>query len=98
NRLEREFYGFGKVIEEQRDAAHADALYRAALREFRTDSFYARGLQTRELTQDAAGHPFVEVVHGYKFRDVQLGAEPADQTALLQSTTATVFPELDQTD
>src|SRR6185436_14054687 len=60
NRLEREFYGYGRVIEEDRDAAHGEALYRSTLREYRTDSYYAKGVLVRELSRDALGRPFVE--------------------------------------
>src|SRR5262249_1192416 len=84
DRFEREFYGFGKVIEEHRDASNADALYRSAVTEYRNDSFYSRGLPTREVTLDASNQPFVETEHTYSFFDVGSGTVPANQTLLLQ--------------
>src|SRR5262249_17525923 len=60
NRLEREFYGFARVTEEHRDPTHGGAVYRSVVQEYRNDSFYTRGLEKRDVTQDAAGHPFLE--------------------------------------
>jgi RHS repeat-associated protein len=94
NRLEREFYGYGVVTEEHRDTAHANALYRSIRREFRTDSFYTRGLLTRELTRDAAGNSFVEEEHSYELRDVASGAIVPNPAA----STAAIFPALVRTD
>ena len=94
DRLEREFYGYGTVTERHRDHGAADAAYRSVVRTYRTDSFYARGLLTRELTQDAAGRPFLETENTYLLRDVADPTGPADP----RSTTATVFPQLVRTD
>jgi RHS repeat-associated protein len=93
DRLEREFYGYAKVITEQRDAGSGDALYRTVTSEFRTDAFYAKGLMTRSLVSDNAGRPFVETLNTYTLRDVATGniADP-------RSTTATVFPQLSRVD
>jgi len=71
NRLEREFYGYGKVIEEQRDAANGEAVYRQIVREFANDSYFTKGLLTREVTQDASGRPFVETENTYLLRNVE---------------------------
>src|SRR5262249_45612013 len=94
DRLEREFLGFARVVEEQRDTANGDALYRSVEREFRTDGPYTRGLPVRQLTRDGAGRPFVETEHSYVLRDVETGVEPADG----RSATATLFPQLVRTD
>ena len=96
DRFEREFYGFGKVTEEHRDASNGDALYRSVITEYRTDSYYSRGLKSRELTVDATNHPFVEIAHSYEF--VGIGGAPATQAELLLSPTATVFPQLARSD
>ncbi|QFZ21108.1 SpvB/TcaC N-terminal domain-containing protein [Saccharothrix syringae] len=93
DRLEREFYGFGKVVTEHRDAGAGDALYRSLTAEYRTDSYYAKGLPTRTLTADAAGRKFAEKVNTYQLRDVATGS-----AANPGSTTATVFPLLSRTD
>jgi RHS repeat-associated protein len=94
NRLEREFYGYGKVVEEQRDASNGEALYRTIVREFLNDSYYTKGLLKHELVQDTAARPYVETEHTYVLRDVETGDEPADP----QSTSASIFPELVRTD
>jgi len=94
NRLEREFYGYGRVSEEHRDADNADALLRSVVREYGNDSYYTRGLLKRVLLKDADGNPYVETEHTYLLRDVETGNEPADPS----STTATLFPLLVRTD
>ncbi|HEX6683468.1 MAG TPA: SpvB/TcaC N-terminal domain-containing protein [Candidatus Limnocylindrales bacterium] len=83
SRLEREFFGYGKVTEHQRDAGNGDAIYRTVVREYRNDSHYGRGLMTRELTTDAAGRPFLETINTYFIPDAA-------------STTATIFPKLER--
>jgi len=93
DRLEREFFGFGRVISEQRDTGAGDAIYRTDTMEYRTDGHYTRGLLTRSLTADAAGRPYLETVNTYQLRDVATGG-----TAGPTSTTATVFPQLARTD
>ena len=94
DRNEREFRGYGSVTEEVRDAANSDALYRSTLREYRTDSYYTKGLPTRLTTRDAAGNKFTETEQTYLLRNVDTGAEPADAA----STSATIFPQLVRSD
>lgn len=94
NRLEREFYGYRRVTAEQRDHSNGDALYRSIIREYLNDSYYTKGQLRREVTDDAAGHPYLETENTYVLRDVVTGNELTDP----QSTTATVFPELSRTD
>ena len=94
DRLEREFYGYGRVTEEVRDSSNGDALYRATVRDYRTDSYYTRGLITRERLLDAAARPFVETENTYELRDAETQLPVADP----KSTTATVFPALVRTD
>ncbi|GIH10187.1 hypothetical protein Rhe02_82540 [Rhizocola hellebori] len=92
DRLEREFFGYGRVIERHRDTQAADAVYRSITRDYLTDSHYTRGLVRKELTTDAAGRPFAETEHTYALQEVGGGlANP-------RSTTATVFPQLTRTD
>jgi RHS repeat-associated protein len=94
DRLEREFLGYGTVIERHRDAGNADAVFRSITREYRTDSYYTRGLLSREVTTDRTGRPFLEVANTYVGRDVEAPAGTAD----LKSTTATIFPQLARAD
>ncbi|WP_157367925.1 SpvB/TcaC N-terminal domain-containing protein [Alloactinosynnema sp. L-07] len=93
DRLEREFLGFGKVVTEQRNPGAADAVYRTATDEYRTDGVYTRGLLSRSVTADAAGNKFLETVNTHQLRDIATGA-PANGA----SATATVFPLLARTD
>ena len=94
DRLEREFFGYATMVEHHRDAGSADAIYRTVTREFRTDSYYTRGLLERELLADGMGRPFTEIERTYLPRDVDAPAALAD----LSSTTATIFPQLVRTD
>ncbi|MCW3840482.1 polymorphic toxin-type HINT domain-containing protein [Micromonospora yasonensis] len=94
DRLERDFRGYGTVVEQHRDHGDGDAVRRSVTRQFRTDSFYTKGLLTRELTADGEGRPFQETLHTYTARDV---GDPAG-TADLASTTATLFPQETRTD
>ncbi|MDQ4071014.1 MAG: sugar-binding protein [Actinomycetota bacterium] len=94
DRLEREFLGYARVIEEHRDHSQADALYRSVVSEYANDSFYTKGLLRKQRTEDAAGRPFTETENTYLLRNVDTGAEPADPA----STTATIFPQLVRTD
>lgn len=94
DRLERTFYGYGRVIQEQRDTTNGNAIYRSVIREFNNDSYYTKGLLSREWVMDGANHPYVESSYTYLLRDVATGQEPANA----QSTTATLFPQLIRTD
>ena len=94
NRLEREFYGYGTVVERHLDTLAANALFRSIQRDYLTTNYYSKGLLARELTSDALARPFLETQNTYVLRDVDIGTEPVDGT----STTATVFPQLTRTD
>jgi RHS repeat-associated protein len=89
DRLEREFYGYTTMVERHRDHGNGGAVYRSLTRDFRTDSYYTRGLVERELLSDGAGAPFTETVYTYLPRDIDAPAALADLT----STTATIFPQ-----
>ncbi|MFD6533447.1 SpvB/TcaC N-terminal domain-containing protein [Streptomyces sp. NPDC060184] len=89
DRAEREFLGFGQVVTEERDPGAGDSLLRAVTNDYRTDGYVSRGLLTRSLTEDGAGHPYRETVNTYRLQDLSSGAE-AEPT----SRTATVFPQL----
>lgn len=93
DRLERVFYGYGRVIAEQRDRGALDAVFRTVTSDYHTDSFYLIGQPIRTLTADAAGRPFLETVDAHQLRDVSTGA-----TADPRSTTATVFPAVSRVD
>ncbi|HET8661435.1 MAG TPA: SpvB/TcaC N-terminal domain-containing protein [Micromonosporaceae bacterium] len=92
-RFEREFYGYRTVVEEQRSPAAGEPLYRQVVREYANDSFYTKGLLTRETTRDHTGKLFAETIQAYELRDVGTGAAANPQDRL-----ATVFPQLVRTD
>jgi RHS repeat-associated protein len=93
DRFEREFYGYQTVTEEQRSPGATEPLYRSVTREYANTSYYTKDLLTREVTRDAAGHPFAETLNTYALRDVATG-NPANP----QDRLATVFPSLARTD
>ncbi|MFF0206179.1 SpvB/TcaC N-terminal domain-containing protein [Streptomyces sp. NPDC005017] len=89
DRLEREFLGFGRVVSEHRDTGADDAVRRTVTDEYRTDGYAGRGLLTRTLTEDGAGHPYRETLNTYRLLDTSTGEETDPK-----SRTATVFPQL----
>ena len=93
DRFEREFYGYRTVVQEQRNPAGNQPLYRSVVREYADDSYYTKGLLKRETTRDAAGNLFAETVHSYDLRNVDTGTagNPQDRSA-------TIFPQLTRTD
>jgi hypothetical protein len=91
NRRERDFYGYAKVISEQRDASNGDALYRSTVRTFANTSYYEKGLLLSQTVQDGAGHKYLETVNTYQLRGVATGKIAARAA---QSLTATLFPAL----
>jgi RHS repeat-associated protein len=93
DRLERDFYGYGRVVQEQRNADAANAVYRTVTQDFHTDSYYTKGLVKHELTADGAGRSFLETANSYELKTVH-----ADETADAKSTSATLFPALVRTD
>jgi len=94
SRLEREFYGYGQVIQQQLDTQNGNAVYRRIVHDFATDSYYTHGLSLRDRTYDGSGRLFTDTQNTYVLRDVATNAEPADGS----STTATIFPMLTRTD
>ncbi|MFH8477069.1 SpvB/TcaC N-terminal domain-containing protein [Streptomyces sp. NPDC018000] len=89
DRPEREFLGFGRVVTEDRDTGTDDAVRRTVTDEYRTDGYVSRGLLTRTLTEDGAGHPYRETLNTYRLLDTS-----TDKEADPKSRTATVFPQL----
>ena len=94
DRLEREFYGYQKVIAEERDTLNNGAFYRATVRGFSNNSYYTKGLLTSEVVQGAAGAKFIETVYTYVLRDEETKHVPGN----MQSTTARLFPMFVRTD
>src|SRR5437879_7223584 len=94
NRQERDFYGYGSVVEEHRDAQNSASLLRTITREYRSDTYYTKGLMKRELTSDALARPFTETENTYVVRDESTGQPIVDPN----SPTATGFPQLTRTD
>ena len=94
NRLERDFYGFAKLVEEHRDASQGNKLYRAITRLFHNNSYYNKGLMYKEVTVDAEGRKWLETDNQYRLLNVTTGGELAN----LNHLTAVVFPQLLRTD
>jgi RHS repeat-associated protein len=90
NRLEREFFGYATVVEEQRDVSHSNAIYRTVTHEFDTSGHYTHGLSLKDTTSDANGHKFTEVQHTYTLVDALNPTAAVDPA----STTATLYPQL----
>src|SRR5215831_5134396 len=86
NFLERDFYGYAQVTEQDLD--DKSNVYRSRVRTYSNDNYYDQGLVTSEATLDAAGHKFLETDNTYFLSDV---ANPGVQLANPASTTATAF-------
>ena len=93
DRLERDFYGYARVVEEQRNATN-DTVYRTITREFLNDSYYTKGLLATEIVQDAAGNRYTESKNTYLLWDINADAESTSADSL----TETFFPQLVRTD
>ena len=96
NRLERDFYGFAKVIEEQRDINKPDSVYRKVTSSYFNGNYYGKGLELSSLTSDGNDSKYIESVNTYRLRDI---SNPGTDTAIDDpvagaSTTATLFPML----
>src|SRR5262249_11435202 len=57
DRGERQFYGFRKCTEQQRDPASPATMYRSFERTYVNDNTYGKGLLVSERTLDGAGNP-----------------------------------------
>ncbi|HEX8600585.1 MAG TPA: SpvB/TcaC N-terminal domain-containing protein [Chloroflexia bacterium] len=90
NRLEREFYGFSRVIEEEKN--EAGATYRSTISDYANNSFYTLGLLTSRLVQDACKNTLQEVSHSYSLDNLTHKGVDAPQ-----STTDRQFPRLTAT-
>ncbi len=89
NYLERVFYGYATVREEQR-RPDTNVVYRTIVREFLNDNVYNKGLLARQYILDESGNTYDEKVNTYRLWDVMADAELSDPG----STSATVFPQL----
>jgi len=79
HREERDFYGYATVVEEHRNTTNVSGdptelpLYRSITREYRTDSFYTKGLLTSEYLQDDSEAKYTETINEYIVRDIDSG-------------------------
>lgn len=91
-RHEREFYGFGKTMEEELDTENGDAVYRNYVTEYSNDNFYNRNLPVKEYTLDAEGNRYRETEYTYELRnpDTQTPLSPN----LVSSDQGRAFPAL----
>ena len=95
DRHEREFYGFKTVKSHQLNTQNSDALYRSVVQEFNNDNYYRKGLQEREILQDAAGNFYTENINSYELKDVETGSFLSPQQA--SSDSGAAFPALKKT-
>ncbi|HEX7888790.1 MAG TPA: SpvB/TcaC N-terminal domain-containing protein, partial [Ramlibacter sp.] len=90
DRAEREFYGYSKVVETQRDVTQGESAYRRNTSEYLNRAYATKGLLARTVMEDAAGRAFTESKNQYDAVAVADGAAvPGDEIR-----SATVFPQL----
>jgi RHS repeat-associated protein len=88
DRVERSFYGFGRLSETQLDTE--GNVYRRVVRTHSTSDYHTRGLLLSEVTQDGDGRPYVTSEYTYDLIDVATDEPLAPGTAM----TAAAFPQL----
>ncbi|MFD1602133.1 SpvB/TcaC N-terminal domain-containing protein [Flavobacterium artemisiae] len=76
DRREREFYGFGKVIQEQIDAAD-DSVFMTTVQEFYNQDYFRKNLLKHSYTSDKNGKMRQESENEYSFTDVATQASVA---------------------
>ncbi|MFB9057512.1 toxin TcdB middle/N-terminal domain-containing protein [Mariniflexile ostreae] len=69
DRREREFYGFGKIIQEQIDAAD-NSVFTTTIQEFYNQDYFRKNILKRTATLDKNGKIRQESTHTYSFIDV----------------------------
>ena len=69
DRREREFYGFGKVIQQTINATD-NSVYTTSTQEFYNNDFFRKGLLKTSYTTDAAGKKLQETSTDYSLTDV----------------------------
>jgi RHS repeat-associated protein len=96
SRIERDFYGFARVTAEQLDSD--STVLRSRELNYRTDSYYGKGLLQSELIRDHQEGGTIRVYrktqNEYQFFDAINQTENADTTAL----TGSIWPQLARTD
>ncbi|HOF14242.1 MAG TPA: toxin TcdB middle/N-terminal domain-containing protein, partial [Spirochaetota bacterium] len=63
DRKNREFLGFGMVVEKRADGSTVEKY-------FHTDSYYTKGLMQKEVMKDAGGHVYVQKDYTYAMRAI----------------------------
>ncbi|MEM8583572.1 MAG: SpvB/TcaC N-terminal domain-containing protein [Bacteroidota bacterium] len=69
DRHEREFLGYGRIIETQLDTENGDAPYRQMITEYLNAHIYHQGLTASTYLLDASGNKYKEVAYEYELRD-----------------------------
>jgi RHS repeat-associated protein len=95
DRLEREFYGFRKVVAEYLHPAD-NSLLKSVITTYLINSYYTKGMVESVETKDGNGQPFLRTVNAYRLWDVETGADLVD--VYPANTIATVFPQLVRSD
>ncbi|MCX7747822.1 MAG: hypothetical protein N2645_13180 [Clostridia bacterium] len=99
DRLEREFYGYRKVITQDRDSLNNNTVYRKVIDTYLNNSYYTRGLLECRETTDGQDKKYTKIQNSYKLWDV------LDRKTYIETNTnstmespAVVFPKLERTD
>jgi RHS repeat-associated protein len=95
DRNEREFYGFGKVITEDRDTNKDDKVFRASEENYFTDNYYRTGLLSSEVVSDSLGKKFTETKYRYQLKDVPTGTDLSND---FKDDDGAAFPALVKTE
>ncbi|MCK7532538.1 MAG: hypothetical protein MZV63_16675 [Marinilabiliales bacterium] len=91
----KEFYGFGKVISEDRDTNKDDKIFRVAEDNYFTDVYYRRGLLKSEVLSNDKGNKYTETKYSYQLKDIQTGADLDND---FKSDDGAAFPALVSTE
>ncbi|WP_019143026.1 SpvB/TcaC N-terminal domain-containing protein [Noviherbaspirillum massiliense] len=94
DRAERDFYGYAKVTETQRDIARGEAAYRRNISEYHNRDYYTKGLLARNVLEDGNGRAYTETKHQYNVVVVADGAAVTGD----ENRSETRFPQLIRTD
>jgi RHS repeat-associated protein len=93
DRLERDFYGYGTIIQEQGEIDPGDlehSPYQKSVRTFKTNSYYTKGMLESEELFDARGLLYTKSLNSYRLFDVETQSVTSGN-----STVARIFPQLE---
>jgi hypothetical protein len=95
DRLERDFYGYQTVTTEILNPSDL-RIYKKLTRNYRNDSYYAKGLVESEEVSDGDGRLFTKTVNHYRLLDLDRNTDLINYYPY--NTLARVFPQLERTE